>query len=106
MLSSSSSCLWSASQRPTMNRRGRQEVRLRQETQLALYRSSCRSLYTVTVQILLLVVTGSVVASCPGYVLPNNNNTALRAPTTHTRLVHDVNTTHNMIQPQHMASFR
>src|SRR6266403_1893600 len=40
-------------------------------------------------RILLLAVSGNVAASCPGYILPDNNNTALRAATTHTRLVHD-----------------
>src|SRR6266403_5508076 len=98
MLSSSSSCLWSASQRPTMNRRGRQEVRLRQETQLALYRSSCCSLYTVTVQILLLMVLGNVAASCPRYVLPDNSNTALRSAITRTQLKHDTTPTYGQFQ--------
>src|SRR6266403_2412361 len=53
-------------------------------------------------RILLLAVSGNVAASCPGYILPDNNNTALRAATTHTRyttrLIHDTTPTHGQFQ--------
>src|SRR6266436_1970723 len=57
-------------------------------------------------RILLLAVSWNVAASCPGYILPDKNNTALRAATTHTRLVHDALHDSNTIQPQHMAGSR
>src|SRR6266403_5509975 len=57
-------------------------------------------------RILLLAVSGNVAASCPGYILPDNNNTALRAATTHTRLVHDTRHNSYTIQPQHMVGSR
>src|SRR6266403_388034 len=57
-------------------------------------------------RILLLSVSGNVAASCPGYILPDNNNTAFKGShdsyTTRTRyttrLIHDTSPKHGRFQ--------